>query len=63
MDLDGARIGYRFAGAFSVDDSEVPSRDRAMQEFARNPSIAVLPFNNMSSDPEQDHFVKDCPRI
>jgi adenylate cyclase len=36
---------------------EVASKDRMELPLPAKPSIAVLPFTNMSSDPEQDHFV------
>lgn len=54
------RTGYRFAGrlqlvsastAFQTPDSLGP---QSMQKA----SIAVLPFNNMSSDPEQEYFAE-----
>jgi TolB-like protein len=54
------RIGYRFAGALRVD-KEVPVASTSHAPLlapVQNPSIAVLPFNNMSSDPEQDYFAE-----
>ena len=51
------RKGLRFVGAVQEHD------DPAASDHARNgpplpdkPSIAVLPFQNMSGDPEQDYF-------
>ena len=37
-------------------DMEVKLSDKAPLELPDKPSIAVLPFTNMSSDPEQEHF-------
>ena len=53
------RRGYRFVGPVQSQDqpisAPVPS---AAPELAlpNQPSIAVLPFQNMSGDPEQDYF-------
>jgi TolB-like protein len=44
--------GYKYAGP-------VPSRDApvaAGEEFGRKPVIVVLPFDNLSADPEQQYF-------
>ncbi len=51
------RIGYRFAGPVLVhnDASESPASDEAT-DLARKPSIAVLPFTNLSGDPELEFF-------
>lgn len=51
------RIGYRFAGPLLVDDAEpdAAASDEA-SNLGRKPSIAVLPFVNLSGDPELEFF-------
>ena len=56
------RRGYRFVGPIAVT-SEAGPADAASAESARPalmlpdlPSIAVLPFDNLSGDPEQEYF-------
>ena len=61
-----ARKGFRFVG----DIREIPSSERAQPAKAivdhsdeplplpNRPSLAVLPFQNMSGDPEQDYFAE-----
>jgi TolB-like protein len=50
------RIGYRFAGPLLVhDEPETLVGEQAM-ELARKPSIAVLPFSNLSDDLELEFF-------
>jgi len=45
--------GYRFVGRVTRDDPV----SRASTPLPDKPSIAVLPFQNMSGDPEQEYFV------
>jgi TolB-like protein len=59
------RKGFRFVGAVTegdrpsapaiVSDSDVEASDPALT-LPDRPSIAVLPFENMSGDPEQEYF-------
>ncbi|WP_200952422.1 winged helix-turn-helix domain-containing protein, partial [Mesorhizobium sp. Root552] len=49
------RTGYRFAGPLTIQQREAPIVD-AGRAFEAGPSIAVLPFADMSIDPEQAHF-------
>jgi TolB-like protein len=49
------RVGYRFAGPLTIQQREAPVVD-AGRAFEADPSIAVLPFADMSIDPEQAHF-------
>ena len=59
------RVGYRFLGRLdpveradhghSDIDEDLPSP--SSPKLSGKPSIAVLPFANMSGDPEQDYFV------
>jgi len=47
--------GYRLVGTPSPASADRAAAE-AVPEAAEQPSIAVLPFQNMSDDPDQDHF-------
>jgi TolB-like protein len=51
------RIGYRFAGAVTLDEC-AERRPSALEpaDAGGKPSVAVLPFANLSGDPEQEYF-------
>jgi TolB-like protein/Tfp pilus assembly protein PilF len=49
------RVGYRFAGPLTIEQRKAPIVEADPTPEA-DPSIAVLPFANMSLDPEQAHF-------
>lgn len=46
------RIGYRFAGPVGVHAEP----DDPVSDIAHKPSVAVLPFANLTGDPEQGYF-------
>lgn len=62
LGADGAAIvtvpgrGYRFAGAIERLDVLKPPIQATLVASPDRPSIAVLPFQNLSGDPEQGYF-------
>jgi TolB-like protein/cytochrome c-type biogenesis protein CcmH/NrfG len=50
-----ARKGFRFVGEARADDTAASPGTPAVTA-AERPAIAVLPFSNMSGDPEQEYF-------
>src|SRR5262249_10739063 len=65
-----SRKGFRFVGDVRVQSGEkqtpidpprngYPERSRPPLPLPDRPAIAVLPFTNMSDDPEQDYFSED----
>lgn len=54
-----ARKGFRFVAPVQVRDIQAKAAGEQPFELTvpQKPSIAVLPFSNMSGDPEQDSFV------
>jgi TolB-like protein len=53
------RRGYRFVGSLTASNGSglsMPARAEAAPPLSDKPSIAVLPFQNMSEAPDQDYF-------
>ncbi|MGN6307786.1 MAG: winged helix-turn-helix domain-containing tetratricopeptide repeat protein [Mesorhizobium sp.] len=53
------RRGYRYVGpavATNVPDATAAARAASAPTLPDKPSIAVLPFSNLSGDPEQEYF-------
>ena len=50
------RVGYRFAGPLTVEEDDAATTHPKRRALGPERSIAVLPFTNMSIDPEQAHF-------
>jgi len=67
-----SKIGYEYIGEYAVkniadpihvyrvltehEDSMFPFDERQKLDPPKKPSIAVIPFDNMSGDPDQDYF-------
>src|SRR5437588_7667224 len=50
------RRGYRFIGKVSMAPRPAAIIEAPALPLPDKPSIAVLPFDNMSDDPDQEHF-------
>jgi len=48
--------GYRFVAPLATPDAPSQAATKPAAAVREKPSIAALPFDNMSSDPEQVHF-------
>jgi adenylate cyclase len=47
---------YRISGRHSDNDTISPGQETSSASSSDKPSIAILPFTNMSGDPEQEYF-------
>ena len=56
MVIAGAAVLYQFAFRPSASKMEVASKEKMAFPLPDKPSIAVLPFVNMSGDPKQEFF-------
>ena len=50
------RRGYRYVGPAVVTDASAAARAASAPTLPEKPSVAVLPFSNLSGDPEQEYF-------
>ncbi|TGP23878.1 transcriptional regulator, partial [Mesorhizobium sp. M1D.F.Ca.ET.234.01.1.1] len=53
------RRGYRYVGpavATNVPDASAAVRAGSAPSLPEKPSVAVLPFSNLSGDPQQEYF-------
>src|SRR3954471_13905165 len=55
------RRGYRYVGpavAANVPDASAGARAASAPTLPEKPSVAVLPFSNLSGDPQQEYFAE-----
>ncbi|MDX8459169.1 winged helix-turn-helix domain-containing tetratricopeptide repeat protein [Mesorhizobium humile] len=52
------RRGYRYVGptAVTVPETSAATRAKSAPSLPEKPSVAVLPFSNLSGDPQQEYF-------